>query len=263
MAVTTAQDLLNADPRLRVETLSCVPNPQTSVWLAMHQDYAKGCVGDLSPEKWPTEGECGRRCVKYLCRGRNFHGGPYEHPQIVLSTGGFPHSVMQQARTHRSGYSFDVQSLRYTSEQFFDVRESSRAAIWHTTALKRVEDVFYLRPVGFYTDRQGGAYKYTDGSRYEDMTLLRDMLEQYCYRVESGMPEEQARGLLPFDFRQHFVVSMNMRALMHFLDMRAKKDAQLEIQALCILLMREFQKWAPEVAEWYSSVRLGKGLLAP
>lgn len=52
---------------------------------------------------------------------------------------------MQQARTHRVGVSFDVQSFRYTGNQFIDVLEGK----------KDIEDVFYLRPVGYYTDRQG------------------------------------------------------------------------------------------------------------
>jgi thymidylate synthase (FAD) len=50
---------------------------------------------------------------------------------------------------------------------------------------------------------------------------------------------------------------------MHFLDLRAKLDAQLEIQALCELLMVEFQKWTPEIAGWYKVNRWGKARLSP
>ena len=55
---------------------------------------------------------------------------------------------MQQARTHRVGVSFDVQSFRYTGKQFVEVIEGK----------KDIEDVFYLRPVDHYTNRQGKKY---------------------------------------------------------------------------------------------------------
>jgi thymidylate synthase (FAD) len=54
-----------------------------------------------------------------------------------------------------------------------------------------------------------------------------------------------------------------MRALMHFLDLRAKLDAQLEIRAMCDLIWPHFEEWAPEVAGWYEQHRLHKARLAP
>ena len=44
--------------------------------------------------------------------------------------------------------------------------------------------------------------------------------------LDAGFAEEHARGILPFDYRQHFVVSFSLRAFLHFLDLRAKLDAQ-------------------------------------
>jgi len=73
----------------------------------------------------------------------------------------------------------------------------------------------------------------------------------YARKIEGGMAEEHARDLIPYNVRQHFVVSMNARSLMHFLNLRMKKDAQLEIQQLCELMLPQFQKWMPEISEWY------------
>jgi thymidylate synthase (FAD) len=50
---------------------------------------------------------------------------------------------------------------------------------------------------------------------------------------------------------------------MHFLDLRSKKDAQMEIQAMCDLMWPHFQNWMPEVVGWYETNRLGKARLAP
>ncbi|MDB9373540.1 Thymidylate synthase ThyX [Nodularia sphaerocarpa UHCC 0038] len=180
-------------------------------------------------------------------------GNCLEHPQIVFNCGYFPHSVMQQARTHRVGVSFDVQSFRYTGNQFIDVVEGK----------KDIEDVFYLRPVGDYSDRQGKKYYYSPEQRAADLEWCLEAAKRYKADFEGGMSEEHARGKVPFDYRQHFVVSFNLRSFMHFCDMRNKKDAQLEIQSLCEMMWPHFADWTPAIAQWYEKQRQGKARLAP
>ena len=159
---------------------------------------------------------------------------------------------MQQARTHRVGVSFDVQSMRYTGERI------ARAADGHLD----LEDVFYLRPVGDYSDRQGKKYTYSEAMRSRDLQLCQQAAERYRDLLQAGFAEEHARGILPFDYRQHFVVSFSLRAFLHFMDLRAKLDAQEEIRVLCDLMWPHLQAWAPEIAAWYES-RLHKARLAP
>ena len=50
---------------------------------------------------------------------------------------------------------------------------------------------------------------------------------------------------------------------MHFLDLRAKADAQQEIKQLCDLIVPHFSVWTPEIASWYIKTRLGRARLAP
>ncbi len=76
----------------------------------MHQDYAEGFVWS-ERDRWPDEEKCGEVIVRSLLAGNRGHYGPLEHPQIILNCGWFPHSTMQQIRTHRVGISFDVQSF--------------------------------------------------------------------------------------------------------------------------------------------------------
>lgn len=180
-------------------------------------------------------------------------GNCLEHPSIVFNVGWFPHTVMQQARTHRVAVSFDVQSGRYTSQRILDVISGQRS----------VEEVFYLRQPGSYTNRQGARYTYTEDARHVDLARCLDAAAHYANQISDGFSEEQARELIPYAIRQHFVVSFNLRSLMHFLDMRAKKDAQLEITQLCDLIYPYFRLWAPAVAEWYSQNRFAKARLAP
>ncbi|MBD2041795.1 FAD-dependent thymidylate synthase [Microcoleus sp. FACHB-672] len=238
--------------RFRVEVISKTLNPQQVVYGALHQDYSEGFVFD-DRESWPAESKCGELIVKRLLAGERGHFGPIEHVQIVFNCGYFPHSVMQQVRTHRVGISFDVQSNRYTGNRIAQAAQG----------LKDIEDVFYLRPVGHYLDRQGKRYDYTQEMREKDLSWCIEAAKRYQQLLEQGVSEEHARGIIPFDVRQHFVVSFNARSLMHLLDLRAKPDAQLECQKLCDLIMPHFKEWMPELAEWYEKSRLKKARLAP
>jgi thymidylate synthase (FAD) len=218
----------------------------------MHQDYCEDFVA-AKPFTWPSEERAGELLVKHLLAGERGHYGPLEHAQIVLNVGWFPHSVMQQARTHRVGVSFDVQSGRYTGQRICQAADFKLD----------LEEVFYLRPVGEYRDRQGKRYTYTEAHREVDRLNCSLAAARYADRLQHGFAEEHARGMIPFDIRQHFVVSFSLRALMHFLDLRAKLDAQLEITQLCELIWPHFQAWAPEIAAWYRAHRWAKARLAP
>jgi thymidylate synthase (FAD) len=455
--------------RFRVEVLAKTPNPQQVIYAAMHQDYTEAFVYDERLD-FPSEEACGELIIKRLLAGDRGHFGPMEHPQIVFNCGYFPHSVMQQARTHRVGVSFDVQclaanteitfvdcnnqtnrKLRKTIGELYELWTNAELAIrnrlikgrngeqpgkyrrdckqrirnmrlrvlneetgffesgnikdvmcsgiqpvyrvtlednktldctvnhrlftssgwktmgdavglvtnndglvirmteqcyvmcngvttlnnglykdkawlesqilndlslqkifkthpvkiknveylgeqmtydlevegaWHNFVAnsmvvhnsfrytgnqfinvlegkKGIEDVFYLRPVGYYSDRQGKKYYYSPEHREADLQWCLEAAKRYKADFESGMSEEHARGKVPFDYRQHFVVSFNLRSLLHFLDLRYKKDAQLEIQKLCEMMFPHLEEWAPAIAAWYKSTRLGKGRLAP
>lgn len=238
--------------RFTVEVISQTPHPQQTIYAAMHQDYAEGFVAH-EREKWPSEAHCGEVIVTNLLKGGRGHYGPLEHPQMVLNVGWFPHSTMQQIRTHRVGVSFDVQSSRYTGQRILDVVSGKRP----------VEEVFYLRPLGFYSDRQGKKYEYTEAQRSEDIAWCLEASRRYQQRIEQGFAEEHARGLIPFDIRQHWVMSANVRSLMHLLDLRWKADAQLEAQKMCEAIWPHFQAWVPAIATWYEENRLKKARLAP
>ena len=144
-------------------------------------------------------------------------------------------------------------SFRYTGSRITDVVEGKRD----------IEEVFYLRPLGAYTDRQGKRYEYTEEIRQQDVEWCLAACKRYQERIHQGFSEEHARGIIPFDVRQHWVMSANVRSLMHLLDLRWKLDAQLEAQQLCELIWNSFEKWTPAIAQWYESNRAKKARLAP
>jgi len=144
-------------------------------------------------------------------------------------------------------------SFRYTGNRIVEVSEGKRD----------VEEVFYLRPLGAYSDRQGKRYEYTEELRQQDLEWCVAGCQRYQERINQGFSEEHARGLIAFDVRQHWVMSANVRSMLHLLDLRWKLDAQLEAQQLCELMWEPFKEWVPAIATWYESNRLKKAKLSP
>lgn len=180
-------------------------------------------------------------------------GNCLEHPQITLSCSGFVHNVMVQARTHRVGVTFDCQSQRYTGKRILKV----------VSGELNIDDVFYIRPPGLYTNRQGKKYEWTEEDYEDELRFILKGCQRYADKYNKGMCEEHIRDYLPQAIRQNFVVSFNLRSGLHFMDLRAKMDAQLEIRALCESIWPHFKTWAPNVATYYEEKRLYKARLSP
>lgn len=243
------EQLLELDTRLRVETISSTPHPQRVCWAGMHQCYFEDAIVKSAkftspdvPESW-----FGEKLIEHAVQYG--HHSVLEHAQITFNFIGFPHSVMQQLTRHRH-INFSVQSQRYSGKRFT------------TPDAYETEDLIYLRPVGKYTDRQGSPYDYTKEWRDSDVSIAMTLADYYAKGLELGKSEEHARGLLVFDFRQNFVMSGNLRAMLHLLHLREKADAQLECQAAMMLMHKQLALWAPEVLEWWDS-KGKKGRLAP
>jgi thymidylate synthase (FAD) len=180
-------------------------------------------------------------------------GNCLEHPGITFSVSGYVHNVAMQARTHRVGVSFDVQSQRYTGRRVIRVAEG----------ILKPEDVFYVRPPGFYVNRYGKKYDWTQEDYEDELAWILEGCKRYAVKYEKGMCEEHIRDYLAQAIRQNFVVSFNLRSVLHIMDLRAKFDAQLEIQALCEQITPHLQKWAPNVWKYYEEKRLHKARLSP
>lgn len=147
----------------------------------------------------------------------------------------------------------NCQSQRYTGKRILKVANRELP----------IEEVFYVRPAGFYTNRKGKKYEWTEAHRQRKLGRILSECEEYADFYNQGISEEHIRDYLPQAIRQNFVVSFNLRSVLHFLDLRAKMDAQLEIQALCEQIIPELRSWAPNVWSYYEEKRLHKARLSP
>lgn len=250
MKPITAKALLELDKRLEVVKLQCYSMPEQVIWQAGKGDYSEIPIHEIST---PNYQQCGEWIVEQLLANERGHWGPLEHPQITFSCSGFVHNVIVQARTHRIGTTWDVQSQRYTGKRILKVAKQELD----------IEDVFYVRPEGFYTNRKGKKYEWTNEQRQHKLTRILYECEEYADYYEQGMCEEHIRDYLPQAIRQNFVVSFNLRSVLHFMDLRSKLDAQLEIQALCESFAPIIKAWSPMVWAYYEEKRLHRARLSP
>lgn len=243
------------DERFCVVVIDGHMRPNETIYRAMHQDYSAHFVGDEIINM--SDSELGEAVVRNLLKGKRGHFGPLEHPQLTLMTGFFPHSTMQQIRTHRIGITFDVQSYRYTNENIL------AAATKGENDPAYVEDAFYMRPMGSYSSRDGKNYEYTYELRKEDLEWNLKLAKRYKARFDMGFSEEHCRGLIAAEYRQHFGYSATFRSHLHVLDLRAKADAAPEVRTLSELSALALEDWCPEVMQWYLKNRMRKAVLSP
>jgi thymidylate synthase (FAD) len=245
-----AKDLLKFDKNLEVVVLDKYEYPQNVIWQAGKCDYSEVPVHTLQA---PDHKKCGEWIVEQLLGNERGHYGPLEHPAITFSVAGYVHNVIVQARTHRVGVTFDVQSQRYTGKRVLKVASGEM----------KPDEVFYVRPPGFYVNRKGKKYDWTQEEYEDELNWITEGCKRYAVKYSQGKCEEHIRDYLAQAIRQNFVLTVNLRSVLHLLDLRAKMDAQLEIQALCEQIAPILEDWAPDVWKYYEEKRLHRARLSP
>lgn len=244
-----------------VKLLSHTPNPNLICYDAMHQCYASSAIYyDRVSYEHLAPSVLGTRLVqKCVSHG---HFSVLEPAYFVFNAIGYPHDVIVQARTHRH-LSFSVQSQRYTYDKVYNIGKvllDGRP----TFPTNLINDAFYFQTPGEkYYDRSGNKYFYTEDDYNDDLNEVARACKIFAARLDKGFAPENARRMLPQNIRQHFVMSGNARALLHFCDLRLPKNAQSEIRHFATEVFNIFAEYMPEVAEWYKSSRYEKNKLAP
>lgn len=274
MKPVTVEEINPNSLGLAVKLVSATPNPQTVSYAAMHGDYSEMPLsGDMGPHfnmdpfnpGILTEAEAGQRVIKKCLEHR--HWGPLEHPQIVVSVEGFPHTTMQQLRTHRTGVSFDVQSGRYTGQRIQGLAQAldnlSPLDADPVNLYRLISEVFYIRPSGYYRDRFSSGILF-DSQDPVHLRFLAHAAKSYTEAVVMGMQPEMARDLYcPYGIRQNFLFSGNLRAILHILEMRSQKNAELECQIFSKLMIELLKEWTPEITNFWLNTRYSKNNIAP
>lgn len=193
---------------IQVHLIAHTPYPDRTVAAAAKLCYSSSSVADIMDN---IEPEHMRHFISHLLRSG--HMSPFEHASFTFGIDGISRVCSHQLVRHRMA-SYSQQSQRYVS----------------------MDKPQFVTPVTLTEDKDLQ-------KSFQDHCVAAH--ELYLHLVESGIPKEDARYLLPHGWRTRITVSMNARELHHFFRLRLCRRAQWEIQDLARRMLLAIKDVAP------------------
>jgi thymidylate synthase (FAD) len=193
----------------KVKLLRYTSEPERTVALAAKLCYSPVGVEQLSERI--DDGECERFIKRLLEMG---HLSPFEHASFTFGLEGISRVTSHQLVRHRIA-SYSQQSQRY-------VKKTGRFEHVIPPSIKKNK---------------------TLSSRFR--RVMDELQATYHEFVETGVPAEDARYVLPGAAETKLVVTMNARELRHFFRQRCCTRAQWEIRNMAELMLQRVREVAP------------------
>jgi thymidylate synthase (FAD) len=194
---------------VKVILLEHTPEPERLVAAAARLCYSDKSADELLDNFTPDKVE--GFVKKLVSLG---HESPMEHVCFTFAIDGISRACSHQLVRHRIGVSFSQKSQRYVKEKQFD----------------------YVTPPKI-------AAKPELTEKFDK--AMADMQGVYEELLAAGVPAEDARFVLPNAASTSLVVTMNVRSLWHFFELRCCNRAQWEIRALANAMLAEVREVAP------------------
>ncbi len=196
---------------MHVELLNHTPDPERAIATAARLCYAPVGAAELM-ETMPEERV--RSVLRTVMSAGHF--STLEHASYTFAIDGVSRALTHQLVRHRLA-SFNQQSQRY---------------------VKFSDGVSTIKPPTIAADDAA--------SRIFDEAMA-SAQEAYGKLVEAGIPAEDARFVLPNAAETKIVVTMNVRELLHFFELRCCNRAQWEIRELAHRMLELVRPTAPYV----------------
>lgn len=219
---------------MKVEIIEATPNAEELCCRAARNDYGANATADFEEVMKPVDGETIEEKKENLLRKliKQQHYGVLEHAQASFSIKDMSRVVMAQATRHRH-LSWDIESQRYVD----------------------FSDPDYTIPPSFtnpeHFTRDDGSVELTEEEQKEMKIFFKEWMEmtaeEYEEYVKKGIPKEDARYILPTGMQVNAVMSGNLRALMHVVNMRSKANVQKETRDLANGVSEEIEEWVPTI----------------
>ena len=186
---------------------------------------SKNCVSETMPELGDDD------LLKSMKGAvKSGHESVLEHWSATFAVSGVSRALTHQLVRHRIA-SYSQQSQRYVNMGGFDyVTPQSIAQANDTKKLVKVH-------MGEHTDTISRAY----------VDLMSQIQCLYESMIKRGIPEEDARYILPNACTTNIIVTMNARSLRNFFALRCCERAQWEIRELANKMLEECIKVAPNI----------------
>jgi thymidylate synthase (FAD) len=170
--------------------------------------------------------------LKYLIE--NKHLTPLEHVKFTFSVH-CPLFVRGQWHRHRAGWSYNEISRRYTEvdmeyyipEKFRVQSENNKQASVEDSVIEKNQEACEIYA------------KFTEALHLAYEKLL-----------ELGVCKEQARGILPQTMFTTFWATVDLRNLLHFIELRDDDHAQKEIREYAKAMKELIRPYVPHVVEY-------------
>ena len=194
-----------------VRLLYHTPEPERAVAVAARLCYAPVGAAELMES---LSDEAARRVLKTIMKSG--HLSALEHASYTFAIDGVSRALTHQLVRHRLA-SYNQQSQRYVSY---------------------AEEPSFIVPPEVAKNRDAL-------EKFNEATAA--AFSAYRALVESGVSPEDARYLLPNAMETKIVVTMNVRELLHFFELRCCKRAQWEIRALALAMLELAEPTAPYI----------------
>ncbi len=194
-----------------VRLLSHTPEPERAVAVAARLCYAPVGAAELMDA---MEAEAVTRILKTIMTSG--HLSALEHASYTFAIDGVSRALTHQLVRHRLA-SYNQQSQRYVSY---------------------AEEPSFIVPPEVEGDER---------RRQVFLGACDDAFRSYRELIEAGVAAEDARYLLPNAMETKIVVTMNVRELLHFFELRCCKRAQWEIRELALRMLGLAEPTAPYI----------------
>ena len=196
---------------MNVELLYYTPNPQRAIATAARLCYAPVGAKELM-ETMSAEKE--KSVLSTIMESGHF--STLEHASFTFAADGVSRALTHQLVRHRLA-SFNQQSQRYV--QF-------KGKVAHVKPQTICEN--------------------NDASQAFDQALDA-CVKAYHTMIDTGVPKEDARYILPNATESKIVITMNARELLHFFELRCCRRAQHEIRELAHKMLELVRPTAPYI----------------
>jgi thymidylate synthase (FAD) len=193
-----------------VRLLNHTPEPERAIAAAARLCYAPVGAAELLET---MSDEAVRKVLRTVITSG--HLSALEHASYTFAIDGVSRAMTHQLVRHRLA-SYNQQSQRYVS----------------------YDDPAFIVPPEIDADPE---------KRVAFITACGDAFLSYRAMVDAGVPAEDARYLLPNAMETKIVVTMNIRELLHFLELRCCRRAQWEIRAVADRMLELAEPTAPYI----------------
>ena len=175
-----------------------------------------------------------QKLLKYLIQ--NKHLTPLEHVKFQFSVH-CPLFVRSQWMRHRAGSSYNEISRRYTEVDIeFYIPQKFRIQSQNNKQASVVDSIVQDN------DRAKSLYHYGVNECYSIYEKLLSM----------GVCKQQARGILPQNMMTTFWWTIDLRNLLHFLELRDDEHAQVQIRQYAKAIKKLISPYIPHVAKYFN-----------